>query len=913
MTALPEESAQPSPDAPPFAGAEPFAAAIAAQPAARAKERLSEAGAELRGGLHQFVVAMKNLALYPETSQTNVMGMRQLREWFASYISNRGPIVLEVGKDGLSNQDGEPVYQEKASEANLAFPLFRDGVQSIFFEEGLTEEELKAFIHILLRFRTTNESAQDDVVTSMWDAGFQFIKYAVADEYEEVDSEFDLGAMVCARPPSTGGTGPVRIDPDAPQAADAPVQTDGAAPIAKSLGSLFALADSLDFSFAPGGPDGRVEDPPAGGKTAAPPPGAGTGGGGGGGPVTYVRGPGGAEADDDGEDDFGGDDDDDDGWGDDGGFGPMGGAAGPKAAPPPGAGGSDGGFYRDESGRVKRGRAPGGNGAGKAAGGDGADPGQADPKPENGGAGADGTGGSDTAAGGSGAGADGSGAGADGGPPSYQGSGVGAPRRGHGPKGGDDGEGSAGDEDDGFYGSQGSVYDPDGDPDGHPVKGPADAASEPGDPDSEGESAFGNALQNLDLSSLNTDDFDERTEMSQPVTLADEEDERPEIDEKTLESRAQRLKFWGLSSREIKQVSALIQWDEARAKSASILDLVMVLVKSPVLRPSMLPSLTAFLAEELRQSCSKTSLAHVNAFLARLQDLAAKSGWEGPQARLRQELQKVIADPGLLEILSQSVADDDVCAANFDSLRYFLYQLPQGSAMSLAAAMPAAKSLSFKKLMVEVICWQLPSVLDQFGKIALALNEWSLLELLGMLSAMRKPMASPVKVALLKHPSPEVRIRAARLILDVEPDTVTSVSHLIVDPDSKVRAQIAPFIMRRRDPHVEGVLRKYLSDRYAQKLDGPDLIEHYRRLGRVAGRGSLPFLAEVLTKKDLGSLFGASADFHRTGAALALMLMPESTGAGEIVKKASRSAFRAVRSASAEAARLYARGAGGAE
>jgi hypothetical protein len=823
---------------------------------------------------------MKNMALYPETSQTNVVGLRQLHEWFASHIASRGPIQLEITKDGLATPDGELVYHERSSEAFLAFPLFRDGIQSLFIEEGVSEDELKTFVKILLKFRTTSESAQDDVVTSMWDAGFQSIKYAVADEYEEVDSEFDLYAMVCARPPSTAD-GPARLDPDAPGMADAPVQTDGSAPIAKSIGSLFALADSLDFSFAPGGADGRVEDPHATGLK----PSSGSAGG----DAVRRPGPGGAEGDGGEEDE---EEEEEDGW-DDGGFGPMGGAAGPAMEAPQGAGGSDGSFYRDSTGRIRRGTGSPGGASGGSGGGNGA-----------------GAGGS---ASGEGAGAGG------GGQAAYRGSGVGGPRRNHRPQGdGEDPERDGGSEPedgelsdgDSPYGPRGSVYDPDGDPDGHPVEGPPGADGVPGEGGGQGESVFGNALQNLDLSNLNTDSFDERTEMTQQVTLADEEEDRPEIDEKTRAGRAQRLRYWGLSAREIKQVAALIQWDEARGKTASVLDLVTVLVNSPVLRSSMLPSLTSFLAEEIRLSCGRLALAHVNAFLARLQDLAARAGWEGPCARLRQELQRVISDPSLIETLCLAVADEDVCAENYDGLRYFLYQLPQGSAMSLVIAMPSSKSLSLKKLLIEIICWQLPSVLDQFGKIANAMNEWAILELLAMLSAMRKPLAPQVKAALLKHPAPEVRWRTAKLMLELEPESPGAVSHLIIDPDPKVRAQLAPVLTRRRDVQVEGIIRTYLSNRYAMKQNGPDLVEHYRRLGRVGGRGSQPFLSEVLMKRDLGSLFGAAADHHRTGAALALMLMPESSGAGDIVKKASRSAFRAVRAAANEASRLKGDGRG---
>ncbi|MDR2612125.1 MAG: HEAT repeat domain-containing protein [Deltaproteobacteria bacterium] len=899
MSANPGESALTGLAADPFAGtAAPAPVPAPASGGRAAKDRLSEAARELQGGLHQFVVAMKNLALYPETSQTNIAGIRQLHGWFTRYIGARGPVALTVRKDGLYTDEGEQVYLERPNEAILSFPLFRDGVQQLFFEEGLTEVEIKGFILILLKFRTTNENSQDDVVTGMWEAAFQGIKYSVADEYEEVGSEFDTEALVCARPPSAPGD-PSRPDPDAPWQAEMPVQTDGSAPIAKSIGSLFALADSLDFSFAPGGADGKVADPHEGGKLlpsgpgggAGGPgggpagPGGGSGGGGawGGGPVSVrIARPGEEGIDDDGFAPL----QDADGEADDGGFAPMGGGAGPALKPPPGIG-SDGAFYKDPSGRVKRGHSPGGNGSGGNGSGGGAgharEGGEWDEDPDE--------------------------AGLRG----RQGADVGRPGRGRdgdeGGWGGGQGDGGGTGEAAGDGGPADSVYDPDGDPDGHPVKGPADAAGAEPDGGGDDDSPFGKALQNLDLSSLSADSMDERTEMSQPVTLSDEED-RPEIDEKLQEGRAQRLKFWGLSAREIKQVGALIQWDEARAKSSSILDLVMVLVKAPILRPSMLPSLTAFVAEESRQSAARLSLAHVNAFLARLQDLSAKAGWEGPVPRLRSELQKALAEPQFLASLCEAVPDDAACAEHYESLRYFLYQLPQGSAGNLAETLPAARSLSLKKLIIEVIAWQIHSAQDGFAKLAQSLNEWALLELTGMLQAMRRPLTPPMKSVLLKHRSPPVRALAARLVLEVEPDSIQSVAHLIVDPDPRVRTQVAPFLLRRRDPHVETVLRSYLADLYARKSSGADLLEHYCRLGLCGSRASAPFLTEVLMKRDLGSLFGASADNHRTGAALALMLLPESSGAGEVVRRASRSAFRAVRAACAQAARLASQAAG---
>ncbi|MDR3153369.1 MAG: HEAT repeat domain-containing protein [Deltaproteobacteria bacterium] len=908
MPALPGETLRTDrPD--PFSGTRPVAA-VAATAGRPAREQISEAAKELRGGLHQFVVAMKNMALYPPTSQTNIQGISQLRGWLAAYMAARGPISLTVTRDGLNNEAGEQVYLEKPNESILSYPLFRDGIQILTFEAGLTEEELKGFIGILLKFRTAGETDHEDVVTAMWDASFQGIRYIVADEYEEVDPEFDTGAMVCALPPSAE-----RPDPDAPWSAEQPVQAEGTAPVAKSVGSLFALADSLDFSFAPGGAAGKVADPHEGGKllpSKGQGPGS-SGGAGGGGAVAGGAGGGGAgEASGEGGSgpytrvvvsQDGEDSDDFDGLEgedglDDGGFGPMGGAAGaPRKAPEAGLD-DDIGFHKDASGRVRRGADPASAGGAPAGGGNGADPdGDALENLQDGPAGS----------GGAGLGR-------------YRGSGVG-PGRGHGGEGGgeegleeEDDEGAEGQfTDESPYGPQGSIYDPDGDPDGHPVKGPPGSGAE-GDGEGDdpwggkgsGGSAFGEALQNMDFSGISLDSFDEGQDTGRTEAAGAEDEERPEIDEKLKEGREKRLKFWGLSAREIKQVNALLQWEEARAKTASILNLVTVLVKSPVLKPSMIPSLTQFVSEEISFAVSALSLAHVNAFFARLHELAAREGPLRPAGMLWASLTGGLASPGLMEALSAAVTDDAVCAEHYDSLRYFLYQLPQGSAAALTVAMTAAKSLAFKKLLVEILAWQLPSFQDSFASVAQSLNEWALTELLALLTAMRRPLPAGARACLIKHPSPLVREAAARQVLDTDPNSAQALAPLIIDPDQKVRSQVAPFLTRRRDPLVESVLRRFLEDRYGKRQGGSDLLEHYRRLGLTAGSASERFLSAVLLKRDLGSLFGAAKDYHRIGAALALMLQPQDSWAGEILRRASRSAFRAVRSACSEASRLMA-------
>jgi hypothetical protein len=689
----------------------------------------------LKQGMHQFVVTMKNLALYPITSQTNKQALTSFHEWLVDYLKNFGALIVFVAKDGIYTQNAERVYEEKPNDPILSFPLFRDGIQSIIFEPTITEEELRTFINILLRFRTLTESDQDDIVTAMWEASFNSLKYTIADEYEAVDPEFEIDAMIVAKMPD-----PTRPDIDAPWQATAPVEVEGDAPVAKSVSSLFALAETLDFTFAPGGKEGKVQDPHEGGKLL------------------------------DSEEDKK--------------------AAAAKRALEEAA---------DEAEYDSNLSSDGMSGIGKA-------------------------------------------------------------------------ELIGGDDED---------------------MDPEELDSE----ESTGGSTWADEAMSMDLSSLSLDDFEDNTEMEALAT-------RQEVDEELLAGRAERLKFWGLNSKEIKQLSAFILWDETRSKTYSVLEVVMIILKSPILRSSMRPYLVAFTFEEIISNITSLSLPHANAFLAELKEFAASSEKRTPKL-IYDELIKRLDDPLVFSILSDKIETDATLDDCYESLRYFLYQLPPRAVLNIGVCINNAKSLLFKKLLLEVLGYFITtSPLDNLPKLINILNEWALLELLNLFHGFGRPLPIPVLTSLIKNQSVQVREATALYILENEPENTQLLAPLVVDRIYKIRQIVTPALTSRRDPLVENVLMDYLMNLNRQKKvpEGDErLLDLYRALGLSASSRSLDFLEEILLRKDFKTLFERGGDTHRVGAALALFLMPKNSGSEEILQKASKSAFRNIRFAHKEA------------
>ncbi|KPJ74180.1 hypothetical protein AMJ52_01590 [candidate division TA06 bacterium DG_78] len=75
------------------------------------------------------------------------------------------------------------VYEETEKDINIAFKLFRDGIRSVGFTEGLASDELLRFLEIISR-----PSEKQDIVLNLWETDFIHIHfYVVEEEDEKVD------------------------------------------------------------------------------------------------------------------------------------------------------------------------------------------------------------------------------------------------------------------------------------------------------------------------------------------------------------------------------------------------------------------------------------------------------------------------------------------------------------------------------------------------------------------------------------------------------------------------------------------------------------------------------------------------------------------------------------------------------
>lgn len=73
------------------------------------------------------------------------------------------------------------IYEEKEKDVSIAFRLFRDGIRSINFTQGLEFDELILFLEII-----SQGSREQDIALNLWEGDFSHINFYVVEEEEEI-------------------------------------------------------------------------------------------------------------------------------------------------------------------------------------------------------------------------------------------------------------------------------------------------------------------------------------------------------------------------------------------------------------------------------------------------------------------------------------------------------------------------------------------------------------------------------------------------------------------------------------------------------------------------------------------------------------------------------------------------------
>jgi hypothetical protein len=140
------------------------------------------------------VMAAKNYSMYPESHATCQNSLQTVKSRIDAFIENYGDLRFEVTKDRLLYRT-ETVQQDDPKTGELAFPLFRDGIEWLEFKQGLELFEISGFFKIYNDYKMLQEEAEGDLVTALWEMDFPHLQYSATDVLWKAETLTDFSTF----------------------------------------------------------------------------------------------------------------------------------------------------------------------------------------------------------------------------------------------------------------------------------------------------------------------------------------------------------------------------------------------------------------------------------------------------------------------------------------------------------------------------------------------------------------------------------------------------------------------------------------------------------------------------------------------------------------------------------------------
>lgn len=354
--------------------------------------------------------------------------------------------------------------------------------------------------------------------------------------------------------------------------------------------------------------------------------------------------------------------------------------------------------------------------------------------------------------------------------------------------------------------------------------------------------------------------------------------------------------LWPLAPNEERQLKDLIAAEENRNFTKDCLDILMILVDNAKDLPETTGVLD-FLADEVQYALSQGDFYYIRNFIEDFKKHAESE--PDSLAAVAQDFQHKIVASEVLGVLSQTWPDHLLTEESLTELRHFLLLLPPEAIHTLVPVLTKTQDQRIEKTLLEVVAVEIGQIGANLIPLIGTLKMSTILELISIFRTGGRQLPCPTALlaGLSRHESPHVREEAARALLERSPESLKNLFHLIDDPTPAINTFICMNLAKQRSPLVEKILYDYLNDTYFEKKNQTKehVLNCYWALGNCGSAQSIPFLQDILLKKDWKSLLGFDGHWHRLGAAMALMLMPPEWGGPAILQTARNSRFKNIR------------------
>jgi len=366
--------------------------------------------------------------------------------------------------------------------------------------------------------------------------------------------------------------------------------------------------------------------------------------------------------------------------------------------------------------------------------------------------------------------------------------------------------------------------------------------------------------------------------------------------------KKQKKTFWELKQSERALLKGMISEEEQRNTTRDCLDVLFILLTTQSNEASSASALN-FLLDEIQYALSQGDFSYVHQFLVRLNHLLkfpdSSKPWLTP---FLLSFQKKIASYDVLdEALNNTWSRINTLTEDaMEELRQILLLMPSEVINALVHTLGQTENTRIQNMLIEIIAIQVcrAPAADMSGAIS-RIKSPLLRQLINTLKSQELPYPPSLLVKLAGHGSDLVQEEAIKALLHRDPRYIMDLFHHIYKAPPNVKRLICHHLSQRMDHQAEELLLNYLRDSQKQgrELEREHIADCYRALAQGASQQTLQYFQETLLKRGWRSYLGIDNQSHRMGAALALMLMPQSEEVKKILETALTNAHLSISSA----------------
>ncbi|HKJ92447.1 MAG TPA: HEAT repeat domain-containing protein [Longimicrobiales bacterium] len=138
--------------------------------------------AEVEALLSTLSKTLRAFQIYKLNNPVLQRFLETLSEGFRHLWRNTDVLRITVAEDGL--RWGGRLFTVGAGRDNIAFMFYKDGIRYLTFLPGF-EDEIGTFLDVLNRARHLDQTAEDDLITLLWERDFGSFQYGYVDQLGE--------------------------------------------------------------------------------------------------------------------------------------------------------------------------------------------------------------------------------------------------------------------------------------------------------------------------------------------------------------------------------------------------------------------------------------------------------------------------------------------------------------------------------------------------------------------------------------------------------------------------------------------------------------------------------------------------------------------------------------------------------